>query len=129
MCPHCGTGLRPSQALRDDGDGSSSSTNADEPAIPSQFVAPNTNQSFGAAPGSAPGIGVPFNGPGTPTPSNISVRRTESRERLLEESIQRQRTVFNGMLFYLVCSVSLHFALFLKITIYVYFTIFPNQIK
>lgn len=89
VCPHCGTGLRPSQALRDDGDGSSSSTNADEPAIPAQFVAPG-GQSFSTT--SAPGTSnsVPFIGPSTPT------RRTESRERLLEESIQRQRTVFNG---------------------------------
>lgn len=105
VCPHCGTGLRPSQALRDDGDGSSSSTNADEPAIPSQFVAPNTNQSFVSAPGNTPGVGAPFSGPGTPTPSNISVRRTESRERLLEESIQRQRTVFNDQMMQYVRSL------------------------
>lgn len=91
VCPHCGTGLRPSQALRDDGDGSSSSTNADEPAIPSQFVASSGVQQFGT-----PGpVAVPFSGPSTPT-SGMNVRRTESRERLLEESIQRQRTVFNG---------------------------------
>jgi hypothetical protein len=63
VCPSCGNGLRPGP--RDDGDGSSSSTNADEPPLPAQFTATNP-------------------------------RRTESRERLLEESIQRQRTVFNG---------------------------------
>jgi hypothetical protein len=63
VCPSCGSGLRPGP--RDDGDGSSSSTNADEPPLPAQFTAANP-------------------------------RRTESRERLLEESIQRQRTVFNG---------------------------------
>ena len=66
VCPNCGNGLRPGP--RDDGDGSSSSTNADEPALPAQFSATNP-------------------------------RRTESRERLLEESIQRQRTVFNGNIF------------------------------
>jgi hypothetical protein len=63
VCPSCGSGLRPGP--RDDGEGSSSSTNADEPPLPAQFTATNP-------------------------------RRTESRERLLEESIQRQRTVFNG---------------------------------
>lgn len=100
VCPHCGTGLRPSQALRDDGDGSSSSTNADEPAIPSQFVGPNANPSFVTAAGSVQGNNVPFNGPATPSThgSSMNVRRSESRERLLEESIQRQRTVFNGKL-------------------------------
>lgn len=98
VCPHCGTNLRPSQALRDDGDGSSSSTNADEPAIPSQFVAPNSGQSFGPATGNTSASNVPFSGPSSPAAhsGSMSVRRTESRERLLEESIQRQRTVFNG---------------------------------
>ncbi|PSN56619.1 hypothetical protein C0J52_11269 [Blattella germanica] len=39
VCPNCGTGLRPGP--RDDGDGSSSSTNADEPPLPAQFNAAN----------------------------------------------------------------------------------------
>lgn len=67
-CPSCGHGLPVRPSHRDDGDGSSSSTNADEPVAapiyPSSNIAP-------------------------------SQRRTESRERLLEESIQRQRNIFN----------------------------------
>ncbi|XP_060530494.1 coiled-coil domain-containing protein 85C-A [Cylas formicarius] len=35
ICPSCGSATTPN--LRDDGDGSSSSTNADEPAVPQQF--------------------------------------------------------------------------------------------
>ncbi|XP_069681690.1 coiled-coil domain-containing protein 85C isoform X2 [Periplaneta americana] len=69
VCPSCGNGLRPGP--RDDGDGSSSSTNADEPPLPTQF-------------------------------STTNPRRTESRERLLEESIQRQRTVFNDQMMHYV---------------------------
>ncbi|PNF19817.1 Coiled-coil domain-containing protein 85C [Cryptotermes secundus] len=72
VCPSCGSGLRP--GTRDDGDGSSSSTNADEPPLPAQFAAANP-------------------------------RRTESRERLLEESIQRQRTVFNDQVMHYVRSL------------------------
>jgi len=37
MCPSCGSGTTTTN-LRDDGDGSSSSTNADEPAVPQQFT-------------------------------------------------------------------------------------------
>ncbi|XP_066252307.1 coiled-coil domain-containing protein 85C isoform X1 [Euwallacea similis] len=36
ICPSCGSGTTTTN-LRDDGDGSSSSTNADEPAVPQQF--------------------------------------------------------------------------------------------
>lgn len=97
VCPHCGTGLRPSQAMRDDGDGSSSSTNADEPAIPSQFVPPGPGQALGS--GGAPVNSVAFHG------NSMNVRRTESRERLLEESIQRQRTVFNDQMMQYVRSL------------------------
>ncbi|XP_067010226.1 coiled-coil domain-containing protein 85C-A [Anabrus simplex] len=67
-CPACGSGLRP--GTRDDGDGSSSSTNADEPPLPSQFTSANPR-----------------------------------RERLLEESIQRQRTVFNDQMMHYVRSL------------------------
>lgn len=69
-CPTCGTGLSARPGHRDDGDGSSSSTNADEPGVSSGYSAPSDR--------------VP------PPP-----RRSESRERLLEESIQRQRNIFN----------------------------------
>ncbi|KAK7863590.1 hypothetical protein R5R35_013467 [Gryllus longicercus] len=72
VCAACGSGLR--STTRDDGDGSSSSTNADEPVLPAQFT--------------------------TPSP-----RRSESRERLLEESIQRQRTVFNVQMMHYVRSL------------------------
>ena len=107
VCPQCGAGLRPSQALRDDGDGSSSSTNADEPALPSQFVAASSGQPFGTAGGNGSGVSVPFNGHTTPSThgSGVNVRRTESRERLLEESIQRQRTVFNDQMMQYVRSL------------------------
>nr|CAD7459501.1 unnamed protein product [Timema tahoe] len=68
VCPSCGSGLRPGP--RDDGDGSSSSTNADEPTVPAQFA-----------------------------------RRSDSRERLLEESISRQRTGFNDQMMQYVRSL------------------------
>ncbi|XP_059485743.1 coiled-coil domain-containing protein 85C isoform X2 [Neocloeon triangulifer] len=68
-CPSCGASLRP--GTRDDGDGSSSSTNADEPNLP---VAPNA----------------------TPAPQYI--HRSESRDRLMEDSITRQRNTFNDQL-------------------------------
>lgn len=68
-CPSCGHGLPVRPSHRDDGDGSSSSTNADEPVT--SPIYPSSNL-------------------GPPAP-----RRTESRERLLEESIQRQRNLFN----------------------------------
>lgn len=64
LCANCGS--VPANNLRDDGDGSSSSTNADEPAVPQQF----TN--------------------GDPP------RRSASRERLLHENLARQRSTFNG---------------------------------
>ncbi|KAE8747450.1 hypothetical protein FOCC_FOCC005781 [Frankliniella occidentalis] len=105
VCPHCGTGLRPSQAQRDDGDGSSSSTNADEPAIPSQFVTPNPGQPFGTTSGGSSANNVSYTGPSTPTSHGMNVRRSESRERLLEESIQRQRTVFNDQMMQYVRSL------------------------
>lgn len=69
-CPSCGASLRP--GTRDDGDGSSSSTNADEPAIPA----------------------VPNNSAAVPQ----YIQRSESRDRLMEDSISRQRNTFNGTL-------------------------------
>lgn len=69
-CPACGHGLPVRPGHRDDGDGSSSSTNADEPGVSSSYPATSNH---------------------APPPP----RRTESRERLLEESIQRQRNIFN----------------------------------
>lgn len=65
ICPSCGSTTATN--VRDDGDGSSSSTNADEPAVPQQFA------------------------PGSNTP-----RRSASRERLLHENLARQRSTFNG---------------------------------
>lgn len=65
LCPNCGNTAGGN--LRDDGDGSSSSTNADEPAVPQQF-----------------------NNGGNPQ------RRSESRERILHENLARQRSTFNG---------------------------------
>lgn len=64
ICPACGS---TTNNLRDDGDGSSSSTNADEPTVPQQFT----------------------NGNNVP-------RRSASRERLLHENLARQRSTFNG---------------------------------
>lgn len=69
ICPSCGSTTATN--VRDDGDGSSSSTNADEPAVPQQF---------------APGSTAP--------------RRSASRERLLHENLARQRSTFNGMVFF-----------------------------
>ncbi|KAK6640480.1 hypothetical protein RUM44_012175 [Polyplax serrata] len=68
-CPSCGHGLPVRPNHRDDGDGSSSSTNADEPVT--SPIYPGSNM-----------------GPSTQG-------RTEGRDRLLEESIQRQRNIFN----------------------------------
>ena len=65
ICPSCGSA--PSGNLRDDGDGSSSSTNADEPAVPQQF-----------------------------TTGGNPPRRSASRERILHENLARQRNTFNG---------------------------------
>ena len=61
----CNHGLTGRPSHRDDGDGSSSSTNADEPVTSPIYPAGNAQ------------------------------RRSESTERLLEESIQRQRNIFN----------------------------------
>lgn len=66
ICPSCGSTTNGGN-LRDDGDGSSSSTNADEPTVPQQFT----------------------NGGNPP-------RRSASRERLLHENLARQRSTFNG---------------------------------
>lgn len=63
ICPSCGSST--GTTIRDDGDGSSSSTNADEPTAPQ----------FG---------------------QNNQTRRSASRERLLHESLARQRSTFNG---------------------------------
>lgn len=85
-CASCGASLRPGP--RDDGDGSSSSTNADEPPIPAAV-------------------------PAAPT---ALIQRSDSRERLMEDSIMRQRNAFNGeeitsnlfavvteIIFYIIC--------------------------
>ncbi|XP_008191807.2 coiled-coil domain-containing protein 85C isoform X2 [Tribolium castaneum] len=74
MCPACGSA--PTGNLRDDGDGSSSSTNADEPAIPQQFT----------------------NGGNPP-------RRSASRERILHENLARQRSTFNDQIMQYVRSL------------------------
>lgn len=65
ICPSCGSSTGGN--LRDDGDGSSSSTNADEPAVPQQFNSTENNQP----------------------------RRSASRERLLHENLARQRSTLN----------------------------------
>ncbi|XP_047468967.1 coiled-coil domain-containing protein 85C-like [Penaeus chinensis] len=70
-CSHCGHPL----ITRDDGDGSSSSTNADEPSGPPQSTsdsAPTQSQS-----------------------SEIPLARSSSRERLLEDTLSRQRSPMN----------------------------------
>ncbi|KAH0817433.1 hypothetical protein GEV33_005358 [Tenebrio molitor] len=67
ICPSCGSA--PAGNMRDDGDGSSSSTNADEPAVPQQFTAG-----------------------GNPP------RRSASRERILHENLARQRSTFNDQI-------------------------------
>lgn len=66
VCPSCGTA--PTGNLRDDGDGSSSSTNADEPGVPAQFT------------------------------GNNPPRRSASRERMLHENLARQRSSFNDQI-------------------------------
>lgn len=72
ICPACGSTTNGGN-LRDDGDGSSSSTNADEPTVPQQF-----------------------------TNGNTAPRRSASRERLLHENLARQRSTFNGNYFFLM---------------------------
>lgn len=72
ICPSCGSSTGGN--LRDDGDGSSSSTNADEPAVPQQFNA------------------------GSDDPP----RRSASRERLLHENLARQRNTLNGRIYIIV---------------------------
>ncbi|KAJ8984360.1 hypothetical protein NQ317_003507 [Molorchus minor] len=74
LCPNCGSA--PSGNLRDDGDGSSSSTNADEPAVPQEFTT---------------GVNTP--------------RRSASRERLLHENLARQRSTFNDQIMQYVRSL------------------------
>ncbi|XP_063868464.1 coiled-coil domain-containing protein 85C-like [Scylla paramamosain] len=66
-CTHCGNPL----ITRDDGDGSSSSTNADEPSGPPQPA------------------------PQPPPPPDIPLARSSSRERLLEDTLTRQRSPMN----------------------------------
>lgn len=75
LCSSCGSA--PAANLRDDGDGSSSSTNADEPAVAQDFTS----------------------GGNTP-------RRTASRERLLHENLARQRSTFNGKQHFFVCRIN-----------------------
>ncbi|XP_045584762.1 coiled-coil domain-containing protein 85C isoform X2 [Procambarus clarkii] len=72
-CSHCGHPL----ITRDDGDGSSSSTNADEPSGPPH---PPTQ-----APPQPP----------APPPTDIPLARSSSRERLLEDTLNRQRSPMN----------------------------------
>lgn len=96
MCPSCG-GNTAGGALRDDGDGSSSSTNADEPH-PTGF-APNGTTNTGNNGGTCPGPGGgPVNGQNPAAVNNNAPRRTASRERLLHENLARQRSTFNGMI-------------------------------
>lgn len=73
ICPSCGSA--PAGNLRDDGDGSSSSTNADEPGLPQQF------------------------------PGNNQPRRSASRERILHENLARQRSTFNGKYYHLIITI------------------------
>lgn len=79
ICPSCGSATTTN--VRDDGDGSSSSTNADEPAVPQQFSANNTP------------------------------RRSASRERLLHENLARQRSTFNGENYYKMFLELVHFVM------------------
>lgn len=72
-CGHCGHPL----ITRDDGDGSSSSTNADEPSGPPQ----------------APTQTIPPSS--TSLSSEIPLARSSSRERLLEDTLIRQRSPMN----------------------------------
>lgn len=72
-CSHCGHPL----ITRDDGDGSSSSTNADEPSGPPH---PPTQA---LQPPSQPQTDIPLT-------------RSSSRERLLEDTLNRQRSPMNG---------------------------------
>nr|XP_053649369.1 coiled-coil domain-containing protein 85C-like isoform X1 [Cherax quadricarinatus]XP_053649370.1 coiled-coil domain-containing protein 85C-like isoform X1 [Cherax quadricarinatus]XP_053649371.1 coiled-coil domain-containing protein 85C-like isoform X1 [Cherax quadricarinatus]XP_053649372.1 coiled-coil domain-containing protein 85C-like isoform X1 [Cherax quadricarinatus] len=73
-CSHCGHPL----ITRDDGDGSSSSTNADEPSGPPQ-----------------PPTQLPPQ-PSAPLPTDIPLTRSSSRERLLENTLNHQRSPMNG---------------------------------
>lgn len=83
LCPSCSTATVTGN-LRDDGDGSSSSTNADEPTLPSQTPG-----------GGGSSTGVQTNG-GSVVAGQT--RRSASRERLLHENLARQRSTFNGKL-------------------------------
>ncbi|CAH1174047.1 unnamed protein product [Phaedon cochleariae] len=74
MCSTCGGGTGGN--LRDDGDGSSSSTNADEPGAAREFGTGENGQ-----------------------------RRAEGRERLLHESLARQRSTFNDQIMQYVRSL------------------------
>ncbi|KAG5884085.1 hypothetical protein JTB14_027768 [Gonioctena quinquepunctata] len=74
LCPSCGSA--PAVNMRDDGDGSSSSTNADEPAVSQEFNTGGNTQ-----------------------------RRSESRERLLHENLARQRNSFNDQIMQYVRSL------------------------
>lgn len=74
ICASCGSSASGTN-LRDDGDGSSSSTNADEPTLIQQY-----------------------------TNLNLS-RRTASRERLLHDNLARQRNSFNDQIMQYVRSL------------------------
>ncbi|KAK7086917.1 CCDC85 [Halocaridina rubra] len=76
-CSHCGHPL----ITRDDGDGSSSSTNADEPSGPPPQP---SSQNISQAPGSH-----------APHSSEVPLVRSSSRERLLEDTLNRQRSPMN----------------------------------
>lgn len=92
MCPSCGSNSA-GGALRDDGDGSSSSTNADEPHPVTGFIGSNAGTA-----NPTPGGGGSGPGPGGGHPNTNPPRRTASRERLLHENLIRQRSTFNGKL-------------------------------
>ncbi|XP_066954459.1 coiled-coil domain-containing protein 85C [Macrobrachium rosenbergii] len=74
-CSHCGHPM----ITRDDGDGSSSSTNADEPSGPPPAPTQTVTQSSTSVSSS----------------SEIPLARSSSRERLLEDTLSRQRSPMN----------------------------------
>ncbi|KAK4309706.1 hypothetical protein Pmani_018702 [Petrolisthes manimaculis] len=82
-CGHCGNPL----ITRDDGDGSSSSTNADEPSGPPHHP-PHL-------PPPPPPPAPPSQHSTTTTGTNNTLARSPSRERLLEDTLNRQRSPMN----------------------------------
>ncbi|KAK3872067.1 hypothetical protein Pcinc_022828 [Petrolisthes cinctipes] len=83
-CGHCGNPL----ITRDDGDGSSSSTNADEPSGPPHHP-PHL------PPPPPPPAPPSQHSTTTTTGTNNTLARSPSRERLLEDTLNRQRSPMN----------------------------------